>query len=111
MKRAAVFLFLATCALPCAATAGCIGPVIMGECQGLIVPWDTHPQGPSNMPPAPPGFYYDKRGTMAEQLNPGSINPFTGRDAHDADWNAEYRARCHERKNALARRGIFINCP
>jgi hypothetical protein len=109
MKRVANFL--ATLAVPFAATAGCIGPVIMGECKGQIVQSDTHPQGPSNTPPAAPGFYYDKRGTNAEQQNPGSVNPFTGRDAHDADMNAENRARCYQRRDALAQRGVFINCP
>ncbi|HWR76513.1 MAG TPA: hypothetical protein VN283_04805 [Thiobacillus sp.] len=89
MKR--VMLFLVALAIPIAASAGCIGPVIMGECKGQIVQWDTHPQGPFDTPPAAPGFYYDKRGTNAEQQNPGSVNPFTGRDAHDADLDAGRR--------------------
>jgi hypothetical protein len=87
MKRISAVLF--TCCLSFSAFAGCIGPVIMGECKGQVVQWDTHPQGPSRDPPAGPGFYYDKRGTNAEQENPGTINPFTGRDAHDADMGAQ----------------------
>ena len=83
MGRIAIILI--TLWTPFPAFAGCIGPVIMGECKGQSVQWDTHPQGPSNTPPPGPGFYYDKRGTNAEQENPGTINPFTGRDAHDAN--------------------------
>jgi hypothetical protein len=98
-------------AIPLSAWAGCSGPVIMGECKGQIVPFDTHPQGTSNTPPAAPGFYYDKRGTNAEQVNLGSVNPVTGRDAHDADLDADNRARCNQRSDLLARQGIFIKCP
>lgn len=98
-------------AAPLFAYAGCIGPVIMGECTGQIVQWDTHPQGTSNTPPAAPGFYYDKRGTNAEQQNPGSVNPFTGRDAHDADMDAERRMRCYQNRDAAMQRGIILNCP
>jgi len=87
MKRISIVLFVLC--IPFSAFAGCIGPVIMGECKGQIVPWDTHPQGPSNEPVAGPGFYYDKRGTNAEQKNPGTINPFSGRDANDADMNVQ----------------------
>lgn len=37
------------------ANAGCIGPVIMGECKGQVVPWDTHPNVRDREPsPAPP---------------------------------------------------------
>lgn len=109
MKRITLVLIALTA--PISAYAGCIGPTIMGECKGQVVQWDTHPQGPTDTPPAAPGFYYDKRGTNAEQQNPGSVNPFTGRDAHDADMNAANRQRCYERRNRLSQQGIFINCP
>jgi len=78
------------------AHAGCIGPVIMGECKGSTVPYDTHPytmQTPGAMPvlPAPPGMYWDHRpellnptGNMLQQIQRwNTINPFTGRDPHD----------------------------
>jgi hypothetical protein len=97
--------------MPLSAVAGCIGPVIMGECKGEIVPWDTHPHGQSNNPPPAAGVYYDKRGTNAEQLNPGSVNPFTGRDAHDADMDAERRMNCYRKRDAALQRGIIIDCP
>lgn len=77
------FVALIILCAPFPVFAGCIGPIIMGECKGQSVPFDTHPQGPSQTPP--PGFYYDKRGTSEERKNPGAINPFTGRDANDAD--------------------------
>lgn len=109
MKHAA--LFLAALTMPIAVSAGCIGPVIMGECQGQAVQWDTHPQGPSNTPPAAPGYYYDKRGTNAEQLNPGSVNQFTGRDAHDADMDASNRQRCYEQRARKAQLGLYMTCP
>jgi hypothetical protein len=103
-------------------TAGCIGTVIMGECHGSQVPWDTHPPGQSDMggigggmrslggdwssagrtrnqgyvvpapalapmpQQAPPGFYWDKRGTEFQRQHPEYVNPFTGRDAHDSNW-------------------------
>jgi hypothetical protein len=110
LKRRAAIVF-AILATPFGAMAGCIGPVIMGECKGQMVEWDTHPQGASNAPPPAPGFYYDKRGTNAEQINPGSVNPFTGRDAHDANVNANNRSRCYQHRDALARQGVFIKCP
>lgn len=74
------------------AAAGCIGPVIMGTCQGQSVPWDTHPATiplPSlpMQAPAPAGFYWDYRGTPRQRYKPEWINPFTGRDAHNSDWN------------------------
>jgi hypothetical protein len=106
MKRITLVLIALTA--PISAYAGCIGPTIMGECQGQIVQWDTHPQGPSGTPPALPGMPYDKRGTDAEQQNPGSVNQFTGRDAHDPDMDAERRMRC---RNAAMQRGALINCP
>lgn len=93
------------------ASAGCVGPVIMGECKGEIVPWDTHPLGQASTPAAPPGSFYDKRGTNAEQLNPGSVNPFTGRDAHDTDMDAERRMRCFQRREEQMRRGVIVTCP
>ncbi len=109
MRRTTLILIALT--VPAAASAGCVGPTIMGECKGQIVHWDTHPQGQSDTPPAAPGFYYDKRDTNAERQNPGSVNPFTGRDAHDADMNASDRQRCFERRDKLLQQGIFINCP
>jgi hypothetical protein len=66
--------------------AGCIGPVINGECKGREVPWDTHPPGYQEERPAPPGFYWDHRGTKRQQKHPEWINPFSGRDQHDSDW-------------------------
>ena len=64
--------------------AGCIGPVIMGECKGQSVKWDTH--AGQNNKQAPAGTYYDKRGTTHQQENFNDVNPYTGRDAHDSDW-------------------------
>ena len=81
MVALAVIMMFAT-----SANAGCIGPVIMGECAGGEVPWDTHPDG-ERREEAPPGFYWDKRGTRDEQRYPGAINPFTGQDAHDSHWH------------------------
>jgi hypothetical protein len=40
MKHLAL-LFIAA-GLPYAASAGCIGPVIMGECQGTVTPFETN---------------------------------------------------------------------
>ena len=97
--------------MPITVSAGCIGPVIMGECKGQIVQFDTHPQGPSNTPPAAPGYYYDKRGTNAEQRNPGSVNPFTGRDAHDADMDARNLQKCYELRARKAKLGLYMTCP
>jgi hypothetical protein len=83
---------LALGALSSTAWAGCIGPVIMGECQGSSVPWDTHPAGVPASPQPPAGFYWDHRPELAAPAaeNPWqwmnrqqSVNPFTGRDAHD----------------------------
>lgn len=76
------------------ALAGCIGPVIMGKCQGQTVPWDTHQDPRYETPQAPPGFYWDKRGTEYERKNPGLVDPFTGRDPNDSDWyRREKRAK------------------
>lgn len=73
--------------VPKEAVAGCIGPVIMGRCQGQEVPWDTHPMPEyREQRPAPPGFYWDKRGTETQGRHPEWINPFTGRDPHDSNW-------------------------
>lgn len=64
--------------------AGCIGPVIMGVCQGQQVPWDTHPDaGQVLRPSPPPGWIYDRRQEPAHQDH---VNPFTGQDANDPDW-------------------------
>jgi hypothetical protein len=65
---------------------GCIGPVIMGDCKGTTVPWDTHPSGYQERQPAPPGFFWDRRGSETERRHPEWINPFTGRDGHDSNW-------------------------
>ena len=64
--------------------AGCIGPVIMGECKGAVVPYDTHHDGISRQP-APYGYYYDKRGSQYARDHFGKVNPFTGFDPHDAN--------------------------
>jgi len=44
MKKTASFAITAIvlAAIPYAATAGCIGPVIMGECKGTVTPFDTN---------------------------------------------------------------------
>jgi hypothetical protein len=69
------------------ALAGCIGPVINGVCHGQEVPWDTHPeQEYKEERPAPPGFFWDKRGSKIQWERPEWINPFTGKDAHDSNW-------------------------
>lgn len=101
-----VALIIAAFMTPIASHAGCIGPTIMGECKGQIVQFDTHPQGPSGTPPPPPGMVYDKRGTGAEQSNPGSVNPFTGQDVHDPVLNTDSQNRC--RKNSIYSGGL--NC-
>ncbi len=64
---------------------GCIGPIIMGVCKGQLVPFDTHQDGKIRQD-APPGFFWDRRGSEEERKNPQSINPFTGRDGNDSDW-------------------------
>lgn len=66
--------------------AGCIGPIIMGECKGSLVKWDTHPFDYQENNPAPAGFHWDKRGTKIQDDHPEWVNPFTGRDAHDSNW-------------------------
>lgn len=68
-----------------AAHAGCTGPTIMGVCYGASTEYDTHGDGQIR-PSAPPGFFFDKRGTADEENFPGAIDPFTGRDAHDSNW-------------------------
>lgn len=40
MRRTAIFV--AILAMPFAATAGCIGPSIMGECKGTVTPFNTN---------------------------------------------------------------------
>ena len=62
--------------------AGCIGPVIMGKCEGEVVEWDTHPNG---FKQAPTAFPHDRRGTPQDQR--GWVDPDTGIDAHDARWH------------------------
>ena len=44
MKKTASFAAAAfvLAAVPYAAMAGCIGPVIMGECQGTVTPFETN---------------------------------------------------------------------
>jgi len=81
-----VTLFMITTLWIPQAAAGCIGPVIMGECKGQQVPWDSHPPGYQEKSPAPPGFYWDKRGTKSQKQHPEWINPFTGKDGHDSNW-------------------------
>jgi hypothetical protein len=66
--------------------AGCIGPTIMGKCEGAEVPWDTHPFGQKH-PNPPPGFYWDWRGTEDYRQRPQDFDPFTGRDPHDSHWH------------------------
>src|SRR5690349_878711 len=84
MKRALLVLVGMLLGVP-SVNAGCIGPEIMGVCQGQEVPYDTHPDGQIRQD-APPGFFYDKRGTRDEERYPGSVNPFTGKDANDSSW-------------------------
>ena len=67
------------------AEAGCIGPVIAGECEGGDVPWDTHTDCQIRQD-APIGTFWDKRGTEDAEDFPNAINPFTGQDAHDSNW-------------------------
>ena len=68
-----------------AARAGCIGPTIMGKCEGAEVPWDTHV--PDQEHPAPPaGFQWDWHGTDEYRRHPENFDPFTGRDPHDSHW-------------------------
>lgn len=71
-------------------SAGCIGPIIMGECKGSVVEWDTHPLDYKESYPAPAGFHWDKRGAEIQDKHPEWINPFTGRDAHDSNWFQDY---------------------
>ena len=75
------------------ASGGCIGPVIMGQCEGQSVPWDTHVPAYREERPAPPGFYWDKRAVPVDLQEPGAVDPFTGRDAHDSDWYRSTRER------------------
>ena len=71
------------------AQAGCIGPTIMGKCQGSEVLWDTHPIDQRH-PDPPPGFYWDWRGTKEYRQNPYNFDPFTGREPHDSHWHDSY---------------------
>jgi len=71
------------------ARAGCIGPTIMGKCEGAEVPWDTHPFGQRH-PDPPPDFHLDWRGTEEYWENPQNFDPFTGRDPHDSHWFDSY---------------------
>lgn len=89
MGRSTALAFLVLTAglyIAAPAQAGCIGPVIMGECEGSEVPWDTHPNGYEEPRPASPGFYWDKRGTKVQADHPEWVNPLTGRDPHDSNW-------------------------
>lgn len=74
------------------AQAGCIGPVIMGECKGADVPWDTHPLGRQH-PEPPAGAQWDWRGTKEQRQHPNEINPFTGHDPQDSHWLNQNRGR------------------
>jgi hypothetical protein len=85
MRPSIAPLALAALLLSPAVHAGCIGAVIMGECQGSSVPWDTHQEG-YRTNQSPPGFYWDKRSLPQQQRQPGAVDPFTGRDAHDSNW-------------------------
>ncbi len=68
------------------AGAGCIGPVIAGECKGAVVEWDTHPQRDRH-PDAMGGSYFDWRGSADQrQRHWQDIDPDTGRDANDSQW-------------------------
>lgn len=84
IRLIAVVIAAALAASP--ASAGCIGPVIMGECKGSEVPWDTHPPGYEEDRAAPPGFHWDKRGTRTQERHPEWVDPFTGQDPHDSHW-------------------------
>ena len=66
------------------AQAGCIGPVIMGECTGQAVPWDTHQDAVEvQRPSPPPGWHIDRRGNPEHERH---SDPQTGHDPHDPHW-------------------------
>lgn len=72
-------------AIPSASSAGCIGPVIMGKCEGQEVPFSTH-QNPGQDPgQAPPGFHWDHRQDQGAMMR-GEVDPMTGRNPNDSQW-------------------------
>ena len=90
MKAAATAL--AFCAVSLNTWAGCLGPVIMGQCQGTTTPRDTHPAGTPPSPQPPPGTSWDHRSELSQPANGNllqwtirqqSINRFTRRDTRD----------------------------
>lgn len=93
MSRLITAILLAAILWAAEVTAGCIGPVIMGKCEGSEVPWDSHPPAYEEPRPAPPGFHWDKRGTEIQERHPEWVDPFTGRDAHDSRWFDELPER------------------
>lgn len=86
MKKIAIGFGLVWLLSTSAVWAGCIGPTIMGECEGAEVPWDTHPLGQKHPDPSA-GFYWDWRGTEEYRQNPQDFDPFSGRDPHDSHWH------------------------
>lgn len=86
MKKVAIGFSLMSLLSGNIAWAGCIGPTIMGKCEGAEVPWDTHSPGQKHQDP-PAGFYWDWRGTEKYRRNPHDVDPFTGRDPHDSHWH------------------------
>ena len=97
MKRASITsvgLGLAILVSTNAASAGCIGPTIMGRCEGQEVPWDTHPLGGQH-PEPPAGFEWDWRGTQEYLRQPENFDPFSGHDPHDSHWLRQPQPETH----------------
>lgn len=87
--RRTLGLTIATLLFATESLAGCIGPVIMGQCSGGEVPWDTSQPVPGRQrePDAGPGFHWDRTNDRAYQrANPDSVDPFNGKSAHDSTW-------------------------
>lgn len=79
-----ILVVFAILVLASAAGAGCIGPVILGECTGQPVPWDTHPDSARiGRQSLPPGAYWDRRSDSEHRRH---SDPHTGRDPHDPRW-------------------------
>lgn len=57
--------------------AGCVGPVIMGECHGKVVPWDTSDHGTDVQRREPDADLAPREGGLGEIPMPG----LPGRDA------------------------------